>query len=218
MIELVAGWLKPIIILVLIATFMDLLLPNHAMERYVKLVMGLLIILAILSPIFQFLRQDMDLSSLTSGESTAGKEKTASLETIRREGKAMKKEQDRLVGEEVNKQVARTVQQDVEKRFPVEVVRAQIKMKAEKGGGTTLNKISLMFRPQHLKRNQEDVRSVDEVEPVTVELDPHKETASKGEKETTPEEEGLKSRIRQYLSDTWKLSPKQIQVLTEQGS
>ena len=56
MIELLSGWLKQIVILVLIAAFMDLLLPNNSMERYIKLVMGLLIILAILSPVFQWIR------------------------------------------------------------------------------------------------------------------------------------------------------------------
>jgi len=60
--EFVGGWLKQIILLVLVATFFDLLLPNNSMERYVKLVMGLLIIFAILNPIFSLLDKNLDPS------------------------------------------------------------------------------------------------------------------------------------------------------------
>ena len=63
MVSWMSDWLKQIVLLVLIATFIDLLLPNNRLDRYVKLVMGLLIILAMLSPVFQLLSEDHDLRS-----------------------------------------------------------------------------------------------------------------------------------------------------------
>ncbi|PAF30181.1 stage III sporulation protein AF [Paenibacillus sp. 7516] len=51
-------WLRELIMIVLLATFVDMLLPNRSMERYVKLVLSLLILLTLLSPITKLLRSD----------------------------------------------------------------------------------------------------------------------------------------------------------------
>lgn len=53
-----AEWLREIIFIVLIAVFIDLLLPNRAMERYVKFVVSLLILLTLLSPVMRFFSAD----------------------------------------------------------------------------------------------------------------------------------------------------------------
>ncbi|WP_340013651.1 stage III sporulation protein AF [Paenibacillus sp. FSL K6-1318] len=53
-----SNWLQELIMIVLLATFVDMLLPNRSMERYVKLVLSLLILLTLLSPITKLLRSD----------------------------------------------------------------------------------------------------------------------------------------------------------------
>ncbi|MEC0124223.1 stage III sporulation protein AF [Paenibacillus pabuli] len=53
-----SSWLRELIMIVLLATFVDMLLPNRSMERYVKLVLSLLILLTLLSPITKLLRSD----------------------------------------------------------------------------------------------------------------------------------------------------------------
>jgi len=45
-------WLKKIILLVLLAAFLDLILPNTNLQKYVKMVMGLIILLTVLTPLF----------------------------------------------------------------------------------------------------------------------------------------------------------------------
>ncbi|WP_274651756.1 stage III sporulation protein AF [Paenibacillus humicola] len=58
MLTWLARWLEQIIAVVLLAGFIDLLLPNKAMQRYVRLVAGLLILLTILSPVVRMLQGD----------------------------------------------------------------------------------------------------------------------------------------------------------------
>jgi len=53
-----SSWLRELIMIVLLATFVDMLLPNRSMERYVKLVLSLLILLTLLSPITKLLKSD----------------------------------------------------------------------------------------------------------------------------------------------------------------
>ncbi|QWU14778.1 stage III sporulation protein AF [Paenibacillus sophorae] len=50
------GWLREIILIVLLATFVELLLPSKSMERYARLVLSLLILLTLLSPIVSLLK------------------------------------------------------------------------------------------------------------------------------------------------------------------
>ncbi|MBD8497739.1 stage III sporulation protein AF [Paenibacillus arenosi] len=52
-------WLKEIIMLILLAAFVDLLLPSAKMQRYVKLMLSLIILLALLSPIMKLFDNDL---------------------------------------------------------------------------------------------------------------------------------------------------------------
>lgn len=51
-------WLKQIILIVILAVFADLLLPTKAMQKYIRAVMGLVVIGAILQPIVPYFQRD----------------------------------------------------------------------------------------------------------------------------------------------------------------
>lgn len=55
MVEGIKEWVKGLVLLALLASCLELVLPMGNMKRYVKLTMGLLIVLATLRPIFGFL-------------------------------------------------------------------------------------------------------------------------------------------------------------------
>lgn len=63
MIASVSAWIKDIIFVVLFATFMELLLPSNSMQRFIRVIMGLLIMLAILNPALNIIE-----SYLSSGQ------------------------------------------------------------------------------------------------------------------------------------------------------
>ncbi|WP_438491311.1 stage III sporulation protein AF [Paenibacillus sp. IHBB 3054] len=52
------GWLRELILVVLMAAFVEMLLPSKSMERYARLVLSLLVLLTMLSPIVSFLKGD----------------------------------------------------------------------------------------------------------------------------------------------------------------
>lgn len=66
MMDMVGDWLKQIIVVVLLATFIDLLLPNRTMQRYVKLVVSLFILMTILQPVMQLLGANANLRMLAA--------------------------------------------------------------------------------------------------------------------------------------------------------
>ncbi|WP_010274058.1 stage III sporulation protein AF [Paenibacillus senegalensis] len=59
-----SDWLKQLIIIVMLAAFVDLLLPNSAMQRYVKLVVSLFLVLILLSPIIQLLNSPKEVEQM----------------------------------------------------------------------------------------------------------------------------------------------------------
>lgn len=50
-------WIKYIIFVVLFASFLELILPSSSMQRFVRVIMGLFIMLAILNPIISVVQQ-----------------------------------------------------------------------------------------------------------------------------------------------------------------
>lgn len=51
-------WLRELILVVLMAAFVEMLLPSKSMERYARLVLSLLVLLTLLSPIVSLLKGD----------------------------------------------------------------------------------------------------------------------------------------------------------------
>ncbi len=56
MIPVFANWVKYIIFVVLFATFLELLLPSNSMQRFVRVIMGLFVMLAILNPVIDMIQ------------------------------------------------------------------------------------------------------------------------------------------------------------------
>ncbi|MBB6692970.1 stage III sporulation protein AF [Cohnella xylanilytica] len=66
MMSALSGWLQQIVAVVLLASLVDLLLPNRTMQRYVRLVAGLLVLLTVASPVLQLFKGDFG-TRLASG-------------------------------------------------------------------------------------------------------------------------------------------------------
>ncbi|GJM76426.1 hypothetical protein HMSSN036_86420 [Paenibacillus macerans] len=135
-----AEWLKEIIFIVLIAVFVDLLLPNRAMERYVKLVVSLLILLTLISPVMRFLSSDAKKELETAfSESIEGLENEAagqSTEAILRQGEELRQKQEAEALQWAGEETARQMKEQIERETgqPVERVSVKLTTKPAKTG------------------------------------------------------------------------------------
>lgn len=57
--DLIINWVSQIIIFILLATIIDLLVPKGGMKKYIKFVIGLILILIFLQPIFHLFNIDI---------------------------------------------------------------------------------------------------------------------------------------------------------------
>ncbi|AMM95571.1 stage III sporulation protein AF [Peribacillus simplex] len=111
-----AGWVSNIIIFVLLATVIDMLLPNSALQKYAKMVIGLLLIAIIITPILGLFNKDFDeiLSAATSEFQEQKKKDLGNLTEMK------KKEIQATQGAYILKQMAVDLQAEVEEELMVD--------------------------------------------------------------------------------------------------
>lgn len=81
--EIIKDLVRNIVVIVLLTTFLDLLLPSSSMQRFVKVVMGLFILMSLLNPVLELLsgNQEFEVFSwqqpqtVTSNSILAGSER-----------------------------------------------------------------------------------------------------------------------------------------------
>ncbi|QQZ60860.1 stage III sporulation protein AF [Paenibacillus sonchi] len=90
-------WLRELILVVLLAAFVEMLLPSKSMERYARLVLSLLVLLTLLSPIVSMLKGDatgalslaMNQQEQQGGVLTGAGKGAGSLEKILADGRML---------------------------------------------------------------------------------------------------------------------------------
>lgn len=138
----ISEWLKEIIFVVLIAVFIELLLPNRSMERYVKFVVSLLILLTILSPIIRLFSGDTEQKLATAlADNINGLEGYSTNEStalILKQGEELKKKQEveslQWAGEEAARQMKEQIQREIGQ--PIERVAVKLVTKSTDEGKT----------------------------------------------------------------------------------
>jgi len=208
--EWLEDWLKQIILLILIATFIDLLLPNRSMERYVKLVMGLLMIMAILAPILKFIGKEKELSALAFDQQVKGEEKSLpSMQEIESSSQQIEKQQDAFVRQRARRQMEQMVAEQVEARFDVDVRNCIVQLK-EEASTLRLERIRLTVSPASSAPKGQGIPAMEPVEPV--EIGERTEAENKGSSER---HEKWTQPISRHVAETWHMDPAAVEIRVE---
>ncbi len=113
-----SSWLKEVIMVVLLASFVDLILPSRSMERYVKLVLSLLILLTLLGPLIKILTDAADIkiaavfNGMNQSHEAGGK---GSLQQIMDEAKQLQTRQQKQSLEWAAREVAAKMKDQIRK-------------------------------------------------------------------------------------------------------
>ncbi|WP_238540513.1 stage III sporulation protein AF [Paenibacillus mucilaginosus] len=132
-----SDWLRSIILVILLATFVDLLLPNAAMQRYVRTVISLFLLLTLLQPLFTLFSGRGELNGrLTAalfeqnGPGSAGE----SLAAIQTRAETLKRSQEQEAHKLVRQQVAELMKRKLESASGVEVRSIRVETEAGADG------------------------------------------------------------------------------------
>ncbi|WP_059052364.1 stage III sporulation protein AF [Paenibacillus senegalimassiliensis] len=132
-----AEWLREIISIVLIAVFIELLLPNRAMERYVRFVVSLLILLTLLSPVIKLFSADaaqqLEAAFSQGMDGLEDQQIGESTEVILKQGEKLKQKREEEALVWAGEEAARQMKDQIERETGRSVDRVSVKLITESG-------------------------------------------------------------------------------------
>ncbi|MHA0855568.1 stage III sporulation protein AF [Paenibacillus sp. CMAA1364] len=237
-------WMREVIMIVLLATFVDLILPSRSMERYVKLVLSLLILLTLMQPIIRlltdspeaklsaaFVNQEMSATHFTNGKETT-------LQQIMSEAEKIKSQQQTQSLQWTGEEIARQMKQQIEQKTGKQVQEVMVFMsltpleKEERAVSPWISSVDVVMQQPTERSEGSSVQdapnsmSVTPIDPIKVEIDVGTVDIGtvpldqNGPQNNPPEEATIQQiqgaeDIQKLLSNEWNLKAEQIRVLTK---
>ncbi|MGF7185824.1 stage III sporulation protein AF [Desulfitispora alkaliphila] len=200
---------RDIAVIVILASFMEMLLPTSNMKRFVQLVLGLFIIITILTPITAALNQD--LSRQVSAWNFQVEEDQ--LDQILAQGKE--------ISQISNQEALRSYEKNIEKQITglmaliPEISDAQVDVSAEELSATGFGGIKgvhvIVSKNGQVDRGsqKEQIEGIDEIEPIEIEID-----LNGGESKKEVELSGLsiEKRIKELIANFYGIPADKIHV------
>jgi stage III sporulation protein AF len=231
--EWLNGWIKELILIILIAAFTDLLLPNHALQRYVRTVIGLFILLVLLSPIYELFHQRWTPNQVIQaglGEPTANEAQMQSLSTIVKQSNELKSANQQQAKQLLEQQLAVSMQEGIENQFDVSVQQMQVTTKLDDKGKPSIDQVNLVLSASSNKtvkvqgQVQEEISTIaviKPIQPVIIDLKSAKDErdvpieSTNVEKSMTKSEsadDSIHEQIKQSIALEWQIKRSQIHI------
>jgi stage III sporulation protein AF len=197
-------WVTNIILFILLATVIDMLLPNSNMQKYTKMVTGLLLIAIILTPIFKLISNDFEtaMASIPTFKGSGEKNMENLIESQKKEIQAST---DAYILETMAVQLKQGVKEELMEQFGLEIAEIVVttKKESEQSFPENLQMVKVL-----LKQPENHVETVEVIQSVDINTGaplPSKEPAEETEK------------ITEFLSQKWEVTEKTIEVTVEGG-
>ncbi|MBD3918691.1 stage III sporulation protein AF [Paenibacillus sp. PR3] len=227
MLDWLSGWLRNIITVILLAAIVDLLLPNKAMQRYARLVVGLIVLLTILSPLIRLFAGDFNdrVEDSMNAWERAGASSTAQMPTLQqisKEAQRLSNERQRQAASLAERELASAMEQEIDSRLGSEGSVAVVKLSED---GKKIASVLVTIAAAAAEKEQSGEPNSSSIQPVdiavSVSVDEVTSAASSDESTEVKDEEPeavtaeQKSVIEQALRQGWGIAPKQIQIRTK---
>ncbi|MCM3730644.1 stage III sporulation protein AF [Fictibacillus nanhaiensis] len=196
-------WITNIIVLVLLAGVIELLLPGNQFQSYIKMVIGLLILLAMLSPLFKLLNSDMDQVFQAMELPAAAKENEIK-NSIEKNKSEIQGAQRAYILEQMAVPMKKQVQEELNKTYELEIVDLQI----QTNSGTDPLKPEDITGAKVVLAKHHEQAGISEVSEVDINIS---DAGNQAEKNEVPEE------IVHFLASQWQLDSQQVEAEMEGG-
>ncbi|MCY9657001.1 stage III sporulation protein AF [Paenibacillus chondroitinus] len=228
------GWLKTVIMVIMLATFVDLLLPSNTMQRYVKTVMSLFILLTLLTPVLQLFQKDWDVDQLLSQAEKQQNEKTMlasgsggsswmkSLDVITKDAQKLQAAGQEQSQQMIQTQLAGLMKEDIQKQTDLTVHDVQVVAQIDNNGKPAITKVRVTLDDIEVNSKSSPTagsKSIAAMEPVKP-IDPirikanEKEMAASAQASAPYEQEV--ERLKQGITRNWLVEPERIDIQVEQ--
>lgn len=214
-------WVKKLILLVLLATFVELLLPDNSYQKYVRLSMGLLILLTLLTPVLEIFQKPITLDQLTGFYQGTTNQQGLDLDRIQALSKQLVAYQDETTTQYVQTQMKDLVKKQVEEQYQVQVETVDVKVKKDKDNKPSIDQIVVTLQ----QKTADNVKSsaggeggvmqpIKPVDPVNVDIQiPKAQDGTQPSSVPTMEQQSPQlKKIATGVATAWNLTEQQVNV------
>ena len=203
MISWLSKWAQGIIVAVIIATLIELILPNGSSKKYVKVVIGVYILFTIISPVIEKLKNDdfginEILNTQKYEEELAKSDNTISAK--------LESNNSRIIKDIYISNLTIDIQTKLKEKG-YEVISANIKIKDDEN--YTIEKIIINLNKIENEKNEKD--NIENVNIEKIQIKENNATNNINENAKTLTE-SQKKEIKDYLSKTYDIDAKNIEI------
>lgn len=211
--QFLTEWISNIILLILLASVLELLLPNSSLQRYVKMVVGLLLLVILLTPLLSIFSKDVDSWVAQIGMPIQFEEKDVQI-SIENKKREIQQVTLAYISEQVAVQLKRQVEEEMITKFNKEVIEVNVALDDFLEEDDYLNSITqVSIRLKRIAGEEEiDHNTVPAVALVKI------DTANRVEPLKVETEKNNEKEILRYLATTWPIPIEKIEVQMEGGS
>ncbi|MDR6998687.1 stage III sporulation protein AF [Neobacillus niacini] len=202
--EFIKEWVTNIILFVLLATVVDMLLPNSSMQKYVKMVTGLLLIAIILTPIFKLISKDFETTLVSiPANQTPGEKNIKNL--IDSKKKEIQDYGHAYILEQMRVQLKKDVKKELMEKYGLEIADIDIATNEESDQAfpENIQKITVL-----LKHPETSVKTVEAIK--RVDINTETPLSSNDSAEDT-------AKVTAFLSQKWDVAKESLEVSIEGG-
>lgn len=200
------SWIQQLILVVIMATFLDLLLPNNTMQRYVRLVMGLVILMLILSPLLTLLKSDWDVNNALQEEQETFGGELESMPRIQEKVNHMQHQQQQWIGENVQKKIETDIEAAVERQFDVLIEDVAVTL-TDEGNQVAINEMVLIVENEKSTRDE-----MTSVTPIRIDVSDEQDAKEVSSNLQTDASRQF-TEMRKWLARQWLLEENNIHVV-----
>ena len=182
MIDFLSNWAEQLVVAVIIATIIEMILPNNNNKKYIKMVIGIYILFNIISPFIKnsnFSLEDFNLENYTV---------QTTFDEINQE--TMDARLQDLYIQELEKNVQEKIK---EQGYEIDKCKIDAVLKNEENAG--INKIELKIHKSNIKNNNNNIEIVNKIE---INIGNSYNKDEENTKITKQEIENLKNILSQY--------------------
>jgi stage III sporulation protein AF len=192
------GWITNIIVFVLLASVIDMLLPSSNMQKYTKVVTGLLLIMIILTPIMKLLSSDFE--EAMADINLEGPVETASVENlVEMKKKEIQASQRAYILEQMAVQMKDDVEKEMIEQYGLNVKHIELEAEDLENLPESIMSVSIVLDTSQ----EEAVTAIKPVEIDTTKRVPRNESTEK---------------IGSMLSEKWNISRDKLVIMIEGGA
>ena len=208
-------WLQGVVVAVIIATIIEMVLPNGNNKKYIKVILGIYVLFSIIVPIINKLSSgNFELSSIINIE-----EYTKKMENNTNN---INSNIDKLNGENIKQVYISSLKNNIkanlqEKNYEV----SKIEILVDNSENYNIEEISIYLKNKTNKKDENEIKKqvqyntkINEIEKIEIQIGDNKVNVNNSEKleEMNQVDENTKKEIKNYLANMYEINVQKINI------